>query len=123
MTRPFGWMARLTESRLARRARRRAQHHDFVAVFATLVRARFPGCPDGEERRIATYACARRTTRVGAMSVERGYLDEAVDLAVVSHIRHRFTSYEAWLERGLEREEARERVRDEVSAVLKAWSR
>src|SRR5690242_11987695 len=114
-------MAPIATGRATRRARRRADHHAFVAAFAALVRERFPGCPDGEELRIAAYACARRTTRVGAMSVERGYLDEAVDLAVVSHARHRFTEYEGWLARGLGREEARERVRGEVSAVLRAW--
>jgi hypothetical protein len=106
-----------------RRARRRDGHRAFVAAFAALVRERFPGCPDGEEARIAAYACARGTSRVGAMSAERGYLDEAVELAVVSHIRHRFTRYEACLAEGLDREEARDRVRDEVSAVLAAWSK
>jgi hypothetical protein len=57
------------------------------------------------------------------MSLERGYLDEAVDLAVVAHIRHRFTRYEAWIARGLDREAARELARDEVSSVLRAWRR
>jgi hypothetical protein len=104
------------------RRRRRLDRQLFVATFAALVRARFPGCPDGEELRIASYACAKHTARVGAMSVERGYLDEAVDLAVVSHVRHRFTRYESWLGRGLDREEARARVREEVADVLRAWS-
>jgi hypothetical protein len=115
-------MSRVETRTLARRARRREGRHAFMAAFAALVRERFPGCPDGEELRVATYACARGTSRVGAMSRERGYLDEAVDLAVVSHIRHRFTRYEALLGQGMDREEARERVRAEVSAVLAAWS-
>jgi hypothetical protein len=103
------------------RQARRVDRHAFMAGFAVLVRERFPGCPDGEEVRIAAFACARGTARVGTMSVERGYLDEAVDLAVVAHIRHRFTQYEAWLARGLDRETARALSRDEVSSVLRAW--
>jgi hypothetical protein len=115
-------MSRASPARHERRRRRHADRHAFVAGFAALVRLRFPGCPDGEELRVAAFACARNTSRVGAMSVERGYVDEAVDLAVVSHIRHRFTRYEALLADGLDRDEARERTRDEVSAVLAAWS-
>jgi hypothetical protein len=105
----------------AHRQHRRRDRQSFVAGFAARVRARFPGCPEGEEQRVAVYACARHTGRVGSMSFERGYLDEAVELAVVSHVRHRFTSYEAWLRRGLDREGARDRVRGEVAAVLRAW--
>jgi hypothetical protein len=105
------------------RQARRVDRHAFIAGFAALVRERFPGCPDGEELRIAAFACARRTARVGAMSLERGYLDEAVDLAVVAHIRHRFTRYESSLARGLDRDAARALSQDEVSSVLRAWRR
>ena len=67
----------------AHREHRRRDRRLFVAAFAALVRARFPGCPDGEEHAVASYACARRTGRVGDMSFERGYLDEAVDLSLI----------------------------------------
>lgn len=91
-------------------------------VFAREARSRFPALPDGEEVRIARYACARYTERVGMLSGGDGYLAEAVDLAVVAHARHRFTRYEALLGAGFARAEARERVRDELAAVLGRWA-
>jgi hypothetical protein len=113
---------RAARERDPRSARRRSQRAALVATFAAMVRERFPGLPPGEERRVALSACARGTARVGAMSAERGYLDAAIDLAVVAHARHRFTAYEVLLARGLERDAARAQVRAEVSAVLDAWA-
>lgn len=92
-----------------------------MAAFAAAVRDRFPGCPPGEEVRVARYACRRGTGRVGSVAVESGYLDEAVELAVVAHLRHRFTGYEGALGRGATREQARDQARGAVSALLRAW--
>jgi hypothetical protein len=44
--------------------------------------------------------------------------DEAVQLAVVAHVRHDETNYDELLARGVERRDARDRVRDEVDRVL-----
>lgn len=92
-----------------------------MAAFAAAVRDRFPGCPPGEEVRVARYACRRGTGRVGCVAVESGYLDEAVELAVVAHLRHRFTAYEGALRQGATREQARDQARDALSALLRAW--
>lgn len=94
----------------------------FEADFAREVRERFPRCPEREVHRIARYACNRRTDRVGALSeAGSGYLAEAAELAVVAHLRHHYTSYEALLDRGIERDEARALVRSRVSELLRAW--
>jgi hypothetical protein len=106
----------------ARAGRRKEQDRALLVAFAEAVRARFPGCPDGEELRVAAYACARHKGRVGRVSLENGYFDEAVELSVVAHVRHRHTGYEALLRRGATREAARAASRAEVSAVLAAWS-
>ncbi|MFO0630692.1 MAG: DUF2293 domain-containing protein [Polyangiales bacterium] len=89
--------------------------------FAERVRARFPGAPPGEAARIARYACARATERVGALVGVDGYLDHAVELAVVAHLRHRFTRYERLLRDGHDREDARALVQAEVIALLRRW--
>ncbi len=77
--------------------------------------------PSGEDLRIARFACRRFTERVGALVGSDGYLDHAVELAVVAHIRHRFTRYEALLDGGVDRDEAREIVQPEVLRTLARW--
>lgn len=77
--------------------------------------------PSGEESRVARFACRRETGRVGDLVGVDGYLDHAVELAVIAHIRHRHTRYEALLDRGVERDEAVEAVRDDVLRTLARW--
>ncbi|MDB4931144.1 MAG: hypothetical protein JWM10_3628 [Myxococcaceae bacterium] len=96
-----------------------AEH--LVDRFAGRVRARFPACPPGEARRIARYACAHGTERVGVLAGPDGYLDHAVELAVVAHVRHRFTRYERLLDAGLDRDAARAAVLAEVLACMARW--
>jgi hypothetical protein len=91
------------------------------AAFARRTRERFPSMPWGEEGRIARFACGRETGRVGALVGADGYLDHAVELAVIAHIRHRHTRYEALLDLGLDRDEAREAVRGDVLRTLARW--
>lgn len=106
-----------------RAGRRRAQQEERVAVFAAAIRELFPGCPPGEGDRIARYSCKTRTGRVGCVASRQGYLSEAVELAVVAHLRHRFSSYERLLGEGQTREQAREACRVEVSRLLKLWEK
>lgn len=94
-----------------------------LAAFAARVRERFPGAPRGEALRVARFACGRGTSRVGALSGGDAYPEHAVELAVIAHIRHRFTRYDALLDAGCDRDEARERVRAEVLATMSQWSR
>ena len=77
----------------------------------------------GEERRIARYACGRGTERVGALVGADGYLDHAVELAVIAHIRHHHTRYEALLDAAYDRDAAREFVQPDVLATLSRWGR
>jgi hypothetical protein len=44
-----------------------------------------------------------------------------VQLAVAAHLRHAETSYDKLLAGGIERWEARDRVRQDVDRVLKQW--
>lgn len=105
-----------------RRRDRARQNRDLIALrFASLVREKYPSLPEGEEHVIARYSLAPFTDRVGALSSGDGWIAEAAELATVAHARHRFTRYEALLDAGAERDEARAAVRDDVTRVLKRW--
>jgi hypothetical protein len=79
------------------------------------------------------FSCVCVTSRLSALcSVADGSaalcssaakrLDEgAVHMAVVAHVLHHETHYDALLARGVERWEARDRVREEVDRVLSRW--
>ena len=101
--------------------RRAAQDLGLQAAFAAEVSRMFPGCPPERAEAIAGHACTRSSGRVGRSSAGRALHSDAVLAAVVASVRHLDTSYDELLMAGVPREEARQRVRDEVQAVLDAW--
>lgn len=107
------------------RARHRATRSIELSrvAFERWVIERFPSAPEGEAKRIASYACSREDTRVGSLSDGDGYIEHAVEVAVIAHIRHKHTHYEALLDQGCDRDDARNRVREIVIAKLVAWSK
>ena len=113
--------------RAAARARaglvREEADHEFVAALTQAIRARYPGCPPIEARAIATHAGERSSGRVGRSAAGRALEPQAVDLAVVAHIRHAHTAYDALLMRGTERSDARALVREQIEGVRDQWSR
>lgn len=114
--------AEARERRSKRDAERRA-HLDvkYVGRFATRVRELFPGCPPGKEAIIAEQACLRNSGRIGRTGAAKALDDDALRLAVIAHIRHTETRYDALLAKGHDRWEARGRVAKEVSSVLARW--
>jgi hypothetical protein len=112
------------EARRARAAERRAELDDrYVVRFAERVRELYPGCPQGRETQIAEHACRRYSGRVGRSAAAKDLDEQAVRLAVVAHVRHTETEYDALLVGGWERQEARARVDEDVSVVVGAWRR
>jgi len=89
--------------------------------FAHRIAELFPGSPVARARGIARHAAARGSGRVGRSAAGRALEDRAVALAVVASIRHEDTRYDELLMAGLDRDDARERVREEVDAVLDQW--
>jgi len=92
-----------------------------VEDFARAVRHRYPGCPEGVDVEIAERACGRHSGRVGRTAAAKALADEAVDLAVRAHVRHRHTRYDQYLMSGWERDDARTRVQTEVEELLAHW--
>jgi hypothetical protein len=113
------------EARRRRRCRdenrRAAQDLGLQAAFADEISRMFPGCPPERTETIARHACTRSSGRVGRSAAGRALHSDAVLAAVVASVRHVDTSYDELLMAGIDRDEARQRVRDEVQAVLDAW--
>ena len=112
------------EARRASAAERRAELDDqYVARFAARVLELYRLCPRGREKLIAEHACRKYSGRVGRSSAAKALDENAVRLAVVAHVRHTETNYDELLVSGCDRQEARARVDDQLSTVLRAWKR
>jgi hypothetical protein len=111
------------------RARRRGrdqshradQDERFRGEFAAAIREQFPGCPVDRGEAIALHAAARGSGRVGRSAAGRALDPDAIRLAVVAPVRHVDTDYDALLMSGVDRDDARHRVRDRVDRILDAW--
>jgi hypothetical protein len=114
-----------SEARARRREReetRRAElDRQYVDRFAQRVRELFPRCPPEREQVIAEHACLKYSGRVGRSANAKSLDEKAVRLAVVAHIRHTQTPYDALLARGYDRWEARAQVEEAVVRVLGQW--
>jgi hypothetical protein len=105
-----------------REAERRAElDAGFVGQFAEHVRQLYPGCPTDRPERIAAHACQKYSGRVGRSAAAKRLDEEAVHLAVAAYVRHQETRYDELLARGVERWDARDRVREQVDRVLARW--
>ena len=103
--------------------RRAAHDAQYVAAFAAEIRRRFPAAPAGTAEAIAEHACETHSGRIGRTARAKDFDPGAIDLAVRAFIRHRHTRYDDLLGRGLEREEARAMVRDDIDRVADSWRR
>jgi len=88
---------------------------------AAAISSLYPGCPAGRASEIAQHAATRGSGRVGRSADGRALKHDALQLAVIASIRHQDTNYDNLLMSGIDRSEARERVRDTVYGTLEAW--
>jgi hypothetical protein len=108
--------------RREREAERRAEYDQgLVAHMAQKICALFPGCPAKEARSIAEHTARRGSGRVGRTAAGQSLEEEALNLAVVAHIRHRHTRYDQLLMGGHDRSDARASIREDVDRVLERW--
>ncbi|KAK2813864.1 hypothetical protein FQN50_000265 [Emmonsiellopsis sp. PD_5] len=86
-----------------------------------LLRTQFPKMPTDTVETVLGHAFLKGSRRVGRSGK---FEDEEVKvkLAVEAHIRHVHTEYEALLDGGVEREEARERVWSAVKRIKAIWA-
>ena len=108
--------------RRERAAERRAVlDQEYVERFAKRVRELYPNSPVGVETTIAEHACLKYSGRVGRSAGAKVLDENAIQLAVVAHIRHRRTRYDHLLASGYDRYDARAEVETSVRAVVAEW--
>ncbi|MHA6626167.1 DUF2293 domain-containing protein [Pseudonocardia sichuanensis] len=103
------------------RERRAAQDEQLAADMAAQIRRLFPGCPPQRAAAIAAHTAVRGSGRVGRSAPGRALDERALTNAVVASVRHEDTPYDELLMSGVPREDARERIRTRVDAVLDRW--
>lgn len=116
--------ADVRERRRQRGSERRAElDQQYVEQFAARIRELYPRCPAGRERMIAEHACLKYSGRVGRTAAAKSLSEEAVDLAIIAHIRHAETQYDRLLQRHGDRRDARASVAEEVDRIRERWGR
>lgn len=103
------------------RERRAGDDQRFQSRLADEIGRLFPGCPPVRATAIARHTGLRGSGRVGRTAAARELDTDAITMAVIASIRHQDTGYDSLLMGGLARDEARERVRDEIDRILIAW--
>ena len=103
------------------RTRRAAVDEKFRGDFAVAIRELFPGCPPARADTIAYHAALRGSGRVGRNAAGRALDPDAIRLAVAASVRHVDTEYDDLLMSGVDRDDARHRVRDHVDHILDTW--
>lgn len=112
---------RRAAGRESQRARAEKKQVEYVARFAARILESFPSCPPEEAEDIARRACETHSDRVGRSAAARALEPRAIELAVRAHVRHRYTSYEDLLARGLDPIDARPRIAAAVDARVARW--
>jgi hypothetical protein len=102
-------------------ARRADEDVDFAAEFADAIRALFPDCPVSRAEAIAQHAATRSSGRIGRSAAGRALDPDAIGLAVAASVRHVDTGYDQLLMSGVDRQVARQQVREQVEDVLNSW--
>ncbi|MBL9210213.1 MAG: DUF2293 domain-containing protein [Opitutaceae bacterium] len=102
--------------------RRAAQEPVFLAALTAAIRAQYPGCPPAEAERIAGWAGAKHSGRVGRTAGAKSLDLEPLRLAVIAHIRHEHTAYDRLLMRHGDRNLARQEVWPVIEDVVRRWS-
>ena len=101
--------------------RRGKEDRELVGRMAAEIARLYPRCPPERAEAIARHAAVRGSGRVGRSASGRALEARALELAVTASVRHEDTSYDDLLMAGVERGEARDRVRGKVDRVLDSW--
>jgi hypothetical protein len=101
--------------------RRASEDLKLQTEMAAAITDLYPGCPSERAQAIARHAATRGSGRVGRSAAGRTLQPQALELAVTASVRHQDTPYDRLLMSGIDRSQARERVRDTVNNILDAW--
>ncbi len=101
--------------------RREKEDHAYIVAFSEAILHDFPGCPKADAREIAVHACQKYSGRVGRSAAAKQFDPAAVRLAVIAHIRHKYTKYDRLLAQYDDRHLARSEVQLKIEKVLCKW--
>lgn len=101
---------------------REVEDRELVEAMTQAILQRYPACPLDEARRIATHTAARGSGRVGRSAAGRALDPQALDLAILAHVRHEHTRYDTLLMQGTDRLDARQLVREQIDRVRRRWT-
>jgi hypothetical protein len=110
-----------TRRRERDRQRREATDEQFQQQLAEQIGHLFPGCPPHRAAAISRHTGERGSGRVGRSAAGRSLDPDAVTRAVIASVRHEDTAYDELLMSGLPREQARDRIRNDIDRVLERW--
>jgi hypothetical protein len=91
-------------------------------AFACAVKRAFPAIPSSEALAVAVHVVRAGRGRVSSTAKGQTLARQAIRRAVINHVRHSHTGYDALLRTHGDRMRARAEVRDVVAAVVHAWS-
>jgi hypothetical protein len=112
------------EAQQTRAAVRRAELDKvFVSDFSRRIRELYPSLPTAREQLIAEHACTKHSRRVGRTAAAKNFDADAIALAVIAHIRHAETPYDALLMQGTSRRDARSMVQAAIDHTCERWQK
>ena len=114
-----------SEIREARRERDAVRREDQDEVLAQEMKLKlmqmYPACPPKDAEAIAQHTSVRGSGRVGRSAAGRELDEQALRLAAIAYIRHRYTKYDELLMTLMDRSLARQEVWDKIEETLECW--
>lgn len=107
------------ETLSARRAAVEKRDVSFLESVATELETQFPEIPEKEKTLALKHGFKKHSGRVGRSGTIP--LSRKVLLAIIAHVRHRHTKYDALLASGVERTAARRAVNRKIECVMRDW--
>lgn len=101
--------------------RREAADRAYIKRFAKAISEHYPGRPEEDADEIAQHACQKYSGRVGRSAAAKQFDAGAVRLAVIAHIRHKYTRYDRLLVRYDDRGLARQEIQPKIEEILDKW--
>jgi hypothetical protein len=107
------------ETFTTRRAAVQKRDDSEISKTTAEIKAQFPKMPATERDLVLKHGFKKHSRRVGRIGTLT--LQAKVRLAVVAHIRHKHTDYEALLRAGMPREAARVTISKTIDSVMREW--
>jgi hypothetical protein len=103
----------------ARRLATEQRDTALIRTAATEIERQFPQIPQDEKELVLKHGFKKYTGRVGRTG--QIPMPRKVLYAVIAHVRHKHTGYDAMLDGGMSRDDARRAIQKPLQAMLRRW--